>query len=617
MFVVFFSFDLFRSRSRSVQRHPQCRDSEGRDGGTSKEKETTTTTTSASTTKDNGSSRKRRSRSKDRGDTKKRSRSRSRDNRKRATEKESSKRSRDSKDTKDSNRDRSKSRDRKKRSRSRSRDRHRRRRSPSRDRGGRRRSKNRSKDRRRVDRSRSRDRARRSASRSRSRDRRRNSPRRRRRSISRSPIRGRGLSPFQRRGGEDMSTEERDLRTVFCMQLSQRIRARDLEEFFSAVGKVRDVRMIVDNKTRKSKGIAYVEFVDLESVPLAMGLNGQKLFGVPIIVQATQAERNRMASQPGGFTAAAAAAAAANGKGPMRLYVGSLHFDITDKMLKEIFEPFGKVDRVELMREDSGKSKGFAFLTFREAEAAKKAMEQLNGFEIAGRPIKVNHVTERGTGSLNNHHNHQQQQASQLDGSLPSVLDNEELDRTGIELGAHGRLALMAKLAEGTGIQLPDAAKTALQQMSNHSAGLTGNLGSLTTTAAMQAAAAAVQQQHQLLQSDQGAAANPIATQCFLLSNMFDPAEQAAKDEDGEDWAAELRDDVLEECRKHGGAVHCLVDKTTGNVYVKCPSIATAAAAVSVLHGRYFAGRVITAAYVPVVNYHQLFPDAISANQLL
>lgn len=35
-----------------------------------------------------------------------------------------------------------------------------------------------------------------------------------------------------------MTPEERDARTVFCMQLSQRIRSRDLEEFFSAVGKV-------------------------------------------------------------------------------------------------------------------------------------------------------------------------------------------------------------------------------------------------------------------------------------------------------------------------------------------------------------------------------------------
>lgn len=54
-----------------------------------------------------------------------------------------------------------------------------------------------------------------------------------------------------------------------------------------------------------------------------------------------------------------------------------------------------------------------------------------------------------------------------------------------------------------------------------------------------------------------------------------------------------------------------------GNVYVKCPSIATAVDAVNSLHGRWFAGRVITAAYVPLVNYHSLFPDAMSAVMLL
>lgn len=41
-----------------------------------------------------------------------------------------------------------------------------------------------------------------------------------------------------RRPVDELSPEERDARTVFCMQLSQRIRARDLEEFFSSVGKV-------------------------------------------------------------------------------------------------------------------------------------------------------------------------------------------------------------------------------------------------------------------------------------------------------------------------------------------------------------------------------------------
>ena len=76
-----------------------------------------------------------------------------------------------------------------------------------------------------------------------------------------------------------LTPEERDARTIFCMQLSQRVRARDVEDFFSSVGKVRDVKLIVCNKTRRFKGISYVEFKDLESVPLALGLSG-KLLGL-------------------------------------------------------------------------------------------------------------------------------------------------------------------------------------------------------------------------------------------------------------------------------------------------------------------------------------------------
>ena len=74
-----------------------------------------------------------------------------------------------------------------------------------------------------------------------------------------------------------LTPEERDARTIFCMQLSQRVRARDVEDFFSSVGKVRDVKLIVCNKTRRFKGISYVEFKDLESVPLALGLSGEFL----------------------------------------------------------------------------------------------------------------------------------------------------------------------------------------------------------------------------------------------------------------------------------------------------------------------------------------------------
>ncbi|CAF1496182.1 unnamed protein product, partial [Didymodactylos carnosus] len=142
----------------------------------------------------------------------------------------------------------------------------------------------------------------------------------------------------------ELSPEERDMRTVFCMQLAARIRPRDLEEFFAQVGKVRDVRLITDPRTRRSKGVAYVEFRDLDCVTQAISLSGQKVLGVPIIIKPSNAEKNRLANQN---------ANANNGNsqfpfqqstvpqtGPMKLYVGSLHFNITEEMLRGIFEPF-------------------------------------------------------------------------------------------------------------------------------------------------------------------------------------------------------------------------------------------------------------------------------------
>jgi RNA-binding protein 39 len=74
----------------------------------------------------------------------------------------------------------------------------------------------------------------------------------------------------------------------------------------------------------------------------ALGLNGQKLLGIPVIVQPSQAEKNRNAQMNERLVNK-------TDKGPMRLYVGSLHFNITEEMLRGIFEPFGKIQSISLM----------------------------------------------------------------------------------------------------------------------------------------------------------------------------------------------------------------------------------------------------------------------------
>ncbi|XP_036388665.1 RNA-binding protein 39-like isoform X3 [Megalops cyprinoides] len=415
----------------------------------------------------------------------------------------------------------------------------------------------------------------------------------RRRSRSRSPFK-KDKSPV-REPIDNLTPEERDARTVFCMQLAARIRPRDLEEFFSAVGKVRDVRMISDRNSRRSKGIAYIEFVDVNSVPLAIGLTGQRLLGVPIIVQASQAEKNRAAAMANNLQKGNA--------GPMRLYVGSLHFNITEDMLRGIFEPFGRIESIQLMMDsETGRSKGYGFITFADAECAKKALEQLNGFELAGRPMKVGHVTERTDAS-----------------TASSFLDSDELERTGIDLGTTGRLQLMARLAEGTGLQIPPAAQQALQMSGSLPFGAMAAVTDLQARLTQPPEAAAINPALNLnlnmnVNTPLNLPTQPLATHCFQLSNMFNPQSE---EEPG--WDVEIQDDVIEECNKHGGVVHIYVDKnsTQGNVYVKCPTIPAAMAAVNALHGRWFAGKMITAAYVPLPTYHNLFPDSVTATQLL
>lgn len=94
------------------------------------------------------------------------------------------------------------------------------------------------------------------------------------------------------------------MRSVFVSQLAARVTDRELGIFFEhGAGKVRDARVIVDRISRRSKGVGYVEFAELESVPKALAMSQTKLLGIPVIVAYTEAEKNRQARD--GATASA------------------------------------------------------------------------------------------------------------------------------------------------------------------------------------------------------------------------------------------------------------------------------------------------------------------------
>lgn len=86
----------------------------------------------------------------------------------------------------------------------------------------------------------------------------------------------------------------------------------------------------------------------------------------------------------------------------MRLYVGNLSYNTTQDTLQTEFAAHGQVDEVAIINDrDTGRPRGFAFVTMKEDEAGRAAIEALNGRELDGRTITVNEArpkTERGGG---------------------------------------------------------------------------------------------------------------------------------------------------------------------------------------------------------------------------
>ena len=79
-----------------------------------------------------------------------------------------------------------------------------------------------------------------------------------------------------------------------------------------------------------------------------------------------------------------------------RLYVGNLSFNATETDLEDLFGQAGKVKEVALIQDrETGKSRGFAFVTMSSDEEANAAISQLNGKSIEGRAISVNEARPR------------------------------------------------------------------------------------------------------------------------------------------------------------------------------------------------------------------------------
>lgn len=82
-----------------------------------------------------------------------------------------------------------------------------------------------------------------------------------------------------------------------------------------------------------------------------------------------------------------------------KLFVGGLAWATSSEGLRAAFEKFGEItDAIVLTDRETGRSRGFGFVTFKEDSAADQAMAEMNGQQIDGRAIKVDSATSPAKG---------------------------------------------------------------------------------------------------------------------------------------------------------------------------------------------------------------------------
>jgi len=168
--------------------------------------------------------------------------------------------------------------------------------------------------------------------------------------------------------------------TVYVGNLDEKVTDTILWDLFTQVGVVADVHIPCDRVNQNHYGYAFVELqseADAEYAAKVMG--GVKLYGRPLKVNRASADRKNLD-------------VGAN------LFVGSLDERVDESMLLECFRAFGNVLSVKVAREgesNTGRSRGFGFVSYDDFEASDAAIEGMNGQYLCNRPIVVNYAFKK------------------------------------------------------------------------------------------------------------------------------------------------------------------------------------------------------------------------------
>ncbi|XP_041028664.1 33 kDa ribonucleoprotein, chloroplastic [Juglans microcarpa x Juglans regia] len=183
---------------------------------------------------------------------------------------------------------------------------------------------------------------------------------------------------------------------LYVGNLPYSMTSAQLTEVFEEAGRVVSVEVVYDRITDRSRGFAFVSMGSVEEAKEAIRMfDGSQVGGRTVKVNFPEVPRGgerevmgpKVRNSSRDFT-----------ESPHKIYAGNLGWGVTSQGLRDAFaDQRGILSAKVIYERNSGRSRGFGFVSFETAKDAESALNAMNGVEVEGRPLRLNSAAERSS----------------------------------------------------------------------------------------------------------------------------------------------------------------------------------------------------------------------------
>merc|ERR1712216_1037184 len=195
------------------------------------------------------------------------------------------------------------------------------------------------------------------------------------------------VGKFKRKQDHEGEVGEKKFTNIFVKNLDESATEDTIREMFAAFGEITSLALMT-NEDGTSKGFAFLNFSDMDAAKKAVDAkNGEEFLGKPMFVGRAQKKSERMAELKDKFDKIKLERI--NKYQGVNLYVKNLDEGLDDETFTKEFAEHGQITSCKIMRDDKGQAEGFGFVCYTTAEEATRAVTEMNGKIIGGKPIYV------------------------------------------------------------------------------------------------------------------------------------------------------------------------------------------------------------------------------------